>query len=260
MYVVFFYFKKERIMNLNTGLLTYLFEGAIPQYVYFLSLLGVLLLSYLLGSVNTAIIVSRLVYREDIRTKGSGNAGMTNMNRIYGLKAAGMTLLGDLLKAAVSILIGGLLFGFGYVSGVSTNYILYLAALLVAIGHVFPCYYGFKGGKGVLVTAVSALILSPVIFAFLFVIFVIVVALWRYVSLGSITVAVLYPIALSGYFKFAIEIVVDGVSYPGQINGLIALSSILLAILIVWCHRANLKRIGDRTESKLTFKKKNNDE
>lgn len=247
-------------MNLNVGLLSHLYEGAIPPAVYFAVMGGVLLLSYLLGSVNTAIIVSRLLYHEDIRTKGSGNAGMTNMNRVYGLGAAGLTLLGDLLKAAVSIGVGGLLFGFGYVSGVSTNNILYFAAVLVAIGHVFPCYYGFKGGKGVLVTAVSALILSPVIFAFLFLIFVLVVWLWRYVSLGSVSVAVLYPIALSGYFKFAMTIVVDGVKYAGQIDFGIALASIILAILIVWCHRANLQRIGERTESKLTFKKKDRDD
>lgn len=243
-------------MSLNVGLLSHLFEGEIPPVVYFAVIGGVLLLSYLLGSVNTAIIVSRLVYGEDIREHGSGNAGLTNMNRVYGLGAAGLTLLGDLLKAAVSIGVGGLLLGFGYAHGISTNAVLYFSALLVAIGHVFPCYYGFKGGKGVLVTAVSALILSPVIFAVLFIVFVLIVWLWRYVSLGSISVAALYPFALSGYFLYATATVVDGVMQAGRIDLGVTLAATLLALLIVWCHRANIKRLASHTESKLTFKKK----
>lgn len=247
-------------MNLNTGLLSYLFDGAIPPVVYFAVIGGVLLLSYLLGSVNTAIILSRLLHGEDIREKGSGNAGLTNMNRVYGLGAAGLTLLGDLFKAAVSIGIGGLLLGFGYAMGVSTNAVLYFSALLVAIGHVFPCYYGFKGGKGVLVTAVSALILSPAVFAILFILFVLIVWLWRYVSLGSISVAALYPFAISGYFLLATATVVDGVRQAGRIDLGVTVAATLLALLIVWCHRANIKRIASRTESKLSFKKKDKTE
>ena len=234
-------------MNLNTGLLLYLFEDGIPLAVYFLALFGVLLVSYLFGSINTAIVVSRLLYKEDIRTKGSGNAGMTNMHRTYGGKAALLTLLGDLSKTVVAVCLAGFIFGFGYVAAISTVGECYLAGLFAVLGHVFPVYYRFKGGKGVLVTAVMALILSPVAFAILIVLFIIIVAMSRYVSLGSVIVATLYPVLLHGYFA---------VAFSSAMPGLLSLSVIVLACLIVWCHRHNLKRIGERTENKLTFGKK----
>ncbi len=234
-------------MNLNTGLLAHLFEQSIPLYVYFLSLLGVLLVSYFFGSINTAIVVSRLLYKEDIRTKGSGNAGMTNMHRTYGGKAALLTLLGDLSKTVVAVGLAGVVFGFGYVAAISTTGECYLAGLFAVLGHVFPVYYRFKGGKGVLVTAVMALILSPIAFAILILLFMGIVAMTRYVSLGSVVVAGLYPVLLHGYFM---------VAFSSGMPGIIAVSSIVLACLIFWCHRHNLKRINDRTENKLTFGKK----
>ena len=193
---------------------------------YFFFMFIVLLCSYLLGSLNSAIIVSRLLYKEDIRTKGSKNAGMTNMLRIYGKRAALLTLLGDLSKTVISVGVAGVVFGFGYFRGISLNFILYAAGLLAVIGHIFPCYYRFKGGKGVLVTSTMALILTPLIFLALFLLFAGIVAISKYVSLGSVSVAVLYPVALNFY-----------------------------------CHRENLKRIGERTENKISFgKKKKNEE
>ncbi len=223
------------------------------EFWYFFFIFAVLLASYLLGSLNSAIIVSKLLFGEDIRTKGSGNAGLTNMLRIYGKKAAVLTLVGDLLKTVLSVGLAGVVFGFGYFRGMSLNFILYAAGLLAVIGHIFPCFYRFKGGKGVLVTSTMALILTPLIFLALLLLFVILVALWKYVSLGSVTVAVLYPVALNFYYKAVIH------NYP---DGLILVCSMILAVLIVWCHRENLKRIGNRTENKLSFgkKKKNNEE
>ncbi len=206
-----------------------------------------ILASYLLGSINSAIFISNLIYRDDIRTHGSGNGGMTNMLRTFGMKAAGLTLLGDLLKTALSIFITGVLLGFYYTHGVS-NYLgfCYMSALFAVLGHIFPIYYGFKGGKGVLVTAVAALILSPIPFLILLALFVAVVGFSKYVSLGSVCAAVLYPVLLNGYFA------VFGAN-PG---GIAQLSVTIIAILIVWCHRENLKRISDRTERKISFKKK----
>ena len=141
--------------------------------LYFLFVFIVLLASYLLGSLNTAIIVSKLLYGEDIRTKGSGNAGMTNMLRTYGKTGAILTLLGDLLKTVISVGLAGLVFGFQYVGGMSVNFLTYAAGLLAVIGHIFPCYYRFKGGKGVLVTSTMGLILTPFLFLALFIFFVI---------------------------------------------------------------------------------------
>ena len=219
--------------------------------LYFSFVFIVLLASYLLGSLNTAIIVSKLLYGEDIRTKGSGNAGMTNMLRTYGKTGAVLTLLGDLSKTVISVGLAGLVFGFQYVGGMSVNFLTYAAGLLAVIGHIFPCYYRFKGGKGVLVTSTMGLILTPMLFLALFILFVIVVALWKYVSLGSVIVAVLYPIGIDFYFKGILH---------AQPSGPILLCSMVLAALIVWCHRENLKRIGNRTENKISFGKKKNEE
>lgn len=235
---------------INNGGLISVIAGDV-EFLYFLFMFLVLLGSYLLGSVNSAIIVSKVLFRDDIRKHGSGNAGMTNMLRTYGKKAAVLTLIGDMMKTVLSVGMAGLFFGFQYIGGMSVNYVLYVAGLLAAIGHVFPCFYLFKGGKGVLVTATMGLILTPLVFLALFVIFVIAVALWRYISLGSVTVAVLYPVALDFYFKAVLH---------AQPSGPILLTSMLLAALIVWCHRENLKRITNRTENKFSFGKKNNED
>ena len=243
------------MFSLNTGLYEFLFEGTVEnEWHIILAYIGFVLItifgSYLLGSINSAIIISKTLYHDDIRKHGSGNAGMTNMLRTYGLGAAGLTLLGDLLKTVISISIAGVLFGFGYSGGVSTQGLCYVAGLFAVVGHIFPIYYGLKGGKGVLSTATAALVLSPVPFAFLFVIFVIVVWISKYVYLGSVIVAVLYPITLHGYFSFVFA------NAERSTPGYAALSAIILAILIVWCHRGNLQRISNKTERKLSFKKK----
>lgn len=237
-------------MNLNEGLLVHVFGQQMPIIAYFLSIFAVLLISYLLGSVNSAIFFSKLVYKEDIRTKGSGNGGMTNMLRTYGGKAALLTLAGDLGKTVISILIAGLIFGFRYVGGVSVSGECYFAGLFAVLGHIFPLYYKFKGGKGVLVTSTMALILSPIPFIILFGVFAAIFAMSHYVSLGSVSVAVLYPVVMHGYFAVLFEIPMDG---------LIALATIVLACLIVWCHRGNLKRISERTEKKTYLRKKKHD-
>ena len=239
------------MFNLNDGLL---YSGIIPfteewqvTLVYLLSAVAVIIVSYLLGSVNSAIIISKTFYNDDIRKHGSGNAGLTNVNRTYGLKAAGLTLLGDMLKSVLSVLFAGFIFGFHYVDGISISEFCYVAGLFAVLGHVFPIYYGFRGGKGVLSTATVALVLAPLPFLFLFLLFIAIVAVSKYVSLGSVSVAVLFPVVVNGYIK---------VFLGGMPNGLLSLSTIILAILVVWCHRENLKRISDRTERKLSFKKK----
>ena len=239
------------MFNLNDGLLysgilTFSEEWQVTL-VYLISAIAVIAVSYLLGSVNSAIIISKTFYNDDIRNHGSGNAGLTNVNRTYGLKAAGLTLLGDMLKSLLSVLFAALLFGFHYIDGISISEFCYVAGLFAVLGHVFPIYYGFKGGKGVLSTATIALVLAPIPFVILFALFVAIVAISKYVSLGSVCVATLFPVIVNGYIK---------VFLGGMPNGILSLSTIILAILVVWCHRENLKRISDRTERKLSFKKK----
>lgn len=238
------------MFNLNTGLLSYLFPDGMGPVVLFGSLLLVLMAAYLLGSINSAILISRVIYKDDIRKHGSGNGGMTNMLRTFGGKAALLTLVGDLGKTALSIFIAGFIFGFGYVGGISIQGFNYFAGLFAVLGHIFPLYYGFKGGKGVLVTSTMALILTPVPFVILFMLFALVYGVSKYISLGSVCVAVLYPVLLHGWFAVAFE---------SPMDGLIALSSITLACLIVWCHRENLKRITERTERKTYLRKRKDD-
>jgi len=232
----------------NEGLYTSLtVSGNTALLVELLFIVAIIAVSYLLGSVNTAIIVSKIIYRDDIRKHGSGNAGMTNMLRTYGKGAAGLTLLGDLLKTVISIILAACLLGLHYEAGLSVNYAGYIAGLFAVLGHVFPIYYKFKGGKGVLVTASMALVLAPVPFLILFAIFVAVVWASKYLSLGSVTVAVLFPVVVHAYFKLVLT------ATP---HGLISLCTIILAIFIVWCHRSNLERISNRTENKFSLRKK----
>ncbi len=244
------------MFNLNEGLLWHIFGGlALAENelwkfyaTYILFVIVSIALAYLLGSINSAIIISRVFYHDDIRKHGSGNAGLTNMLRTYGLKAAGGTLLGDILKTALAIFIAGFLLGFNYVAGISTvEGYCYLAGLFAVIGHVFPIYYKFKGGKGVLATATMALILSPIPFLILITVFILIVCWTKYVSLGSVVGAILYPVSIHAYFAIAF-----GSTTPAWVS----VSTIALALLIVWCHRGNLKRIQDRTERKISFKKK----
>ena len=231
-------------MNLNTGLL---YERPIEGFAIFAIMFIVLFTAYLLGSINSAILISKLVYHDDIRKHGSGNGGMTNMLRTFGGKAAALTLIGDVSKTAIAILIAAVFYGFGYVAGIAVNEMCYVAGLFAVLGHIFPLYYGFKGGKGVLVTSTMAMILTPVPFLMLLALFAAIVAMSKYVSLGSVSVAILYPVLLHGAFA---------VLFESPMPGLMALSTIILACLIVWCHRENLKRISEGTERKLSFKKK----
>ena len=192
--------------------------------------------AYLIGSINPAIIISKKVYHDDIRTHGSGNAGTTNTLRTYGKKTAAVIFLLDFLKAVVAVVIGSLLMS-REVGGA-------IAGLFVILGHMFPIYYQFKGGKGVASLAGVVLMLSPISFAILIPLFIAIVLMSRFVSLGSIMCVMLYPIIQYAF-------------YP--INGWITLSSILIMILVVYMHRENIKRLMAGTESKISFgSKKNN--
>ncbi len=198
--------------------------------------------AYLLGSLNSAIIVSKWKYNQDIRSFGSGNAGLTNMHRVYGKDGAVYTLAGDIGKQIVSVLIGVLLLG-------PTG--AYVAGTFCILGHIFPVYYGFKGGKGVLTAATMILIIDPAIFAILFIIFALVLAITRYVSLSSIMAAFCYP----GVVALGARISNNGA--PVSIFDLSF--AILIGAIVIYMHRANIKRLFNGEESKFSFKKKGSD-
>jgi len=212
-------------------------NGLVPRYfnqhIAFL-VLGfflIALIAYLLGSLNFAVIISKVKFKDDIRKYGSGNAGMTNMLRTYGKLAAAMTLLGDAAKAVAAIATGLVLLG---ESGA------YTAGVFVIIGHVYPLYYKFKGGKGVVAAAITVLFLTPVIFGILLLIFLLLVACARYISLGSIIAAAFYPLLV---YLF---------SGPGPS----VLYALAIGLFIIFLHRSNIQRLINGEERKVSFKKK----
>ena len=186
---------------------------------------------YLLGSINFAVLISKIKFKDDIRNYGSGNAGMTNMLRTYGKTAGIMTFLGDALKAFVAVFIGMLFLG-------ETG--TYLAGLGVIIGHVYPVYYKFKGGKGVVTAIITVLFIQPKIALMVIAIFVLVVAFTKMISLGSVLGAAFYPMLV---YVFSPE------------PDFKVLYAFVIGVFIVWLHRANIKRIYEGKENKISLGK-----
>ncbi len=217
----------------NNGLILKSGEN-IKLLVYFLLYLAVIAVAYIFGSVNTAVVLSKLMYGEDIRTKGSGNAGMTNMMRTYGKGPAALTLLGDMLKTLLGMFFGTCMLG---VNGA------YIAGLFCVLGHIAPIFYHFRGGKGVAATAMMLLYLNWFVFLVMLVIFVLIVASTKYLSLGSVMGMLIFPLVLNRF---------DTVE---QDRGLRLIVSLVVMSLVVFMHRSNIKRIMNGTENKFAFKK-----
>ncbi len=222
------------------GIIPYLAAGSEGMAAAFITAGFVLvaLIAYTLGSLNFALILSKRMYGEDIREFGSKNAGTTNMARIYGKKAALFTILGDIFKGIVSVIIGSFLMG-ATLGG-------YFAGLMCVIGHVFPVFYGFRGGKGVATAAAVILMVNWQIFLIMISLFILTVVLTRYVSLGSCLAAAIFPFLTYNF-----------VTVKGVPNGGFAfIFAFLMAILVICKHHTNLKRLANGQESKFSFKKK----
>lgn len=216
-----------------------------------LALIVIAILSYLLGSLNFGIIISKSLNKDDVRSHGSGNAGSTNMLRNFGKKYAVMTIIGDMLKVAVAILIAYLVvkyLGHTSLSKGSSAQILGVdakmftksfAGLFCVIGHIFPCFFNFKGGKGVATAGGMVFMIDWKIAIILLAIFIITVAVTKYVSLGSIIMAVLYPVLIFMFYK----------SLP------LTVISAVFTIIVVVAHRDNIKKLINHTESKIGSKK-----
>ena len=202
-----------------------------------LMILSVAAVAYLLGNVNTAIIITRLVYKEDIRTKGSGNAGMTNVMRTYGWVPAVFTLLGDMLKCMLSMVVGTLIYG---LNGA------YIAGLFCVLGHIAPVLYRFKGGKGVASSAMFILYVSPISFGVIALIFVLIVLGTKYLSLASVMCVLMMPLIVNK-IESATDLPID---LPLRL-----IIMLIIAALVVFMHRANIRRIMNKTESKFHFKR-----
>ena len=233
---------KEVSWNLYSVLLEKFNLGGSMTALY-LTLGGVLLcmiIPYLIGSINPAIIFSRLFFNDDIREHGSGNAGTTNTLRTYGKKMAVLILFLDFLKAVISVIIGSLILPSQLGGGA-------IAGIFVILGHSFPVYYKFRGGKGVACLGGVVLMLSPISFVILISLFIAIVLMSKFVSLGSVMCVMLWPVI---HFAF----------YP--LEAWTTIASIVIMIIIVFMHRENIKRLMAGKESKISFgsKKKEKNE
>lgn len=203
-------------------------------------------ISYLIGSLNSAIISVRILKGMDIREYGSKNAGLTNTLRCFGKGPAALTLAGDLLKGVVAVLICRLIFSVFMPDIGSTVFLGYYSGIFSIIGHIFPIYYGFKGGKGVLVSCSILLVVDPLTFCIIIPFFILMVFLTRYVSVSSITAAAIYP-----FLTFAVQYFIRRMEMKWVLIdvGLVIITSIIL----IWMHRENIKRLRNREENKFSF-------
>ena len=198
------------------------------------SVLVVALLSYFLGCFNGAVLISTFIIKDDIRGHGSGNAGLTNFYRTYGARYALPVILLDMGKTAASTLIGGYMFLCLYEDW--TLGVL-VAGLGCIIGHVFPAFYGFKGGKGILAGSILVIMLDWRMALVAWGLFVLAVVLSRYISLGSISAA--SSVAVSALFLYDRPVYI--------------ILAVVTAALVVWSHRSNIVRLVKGNESKFKW-------
>ncbi len=213
-------------------------DGTINVFVYIASIVLCAVIAYLIGSINFSIIISKKMFGDDVRNHGSGNAGATNMLRTYGKKAAAMTFIGDMLKAVVSVMGTRILCGFDAAC---------LACLFCAIGHAFPCWFRFKGGKCASVLCASILCIDIWTFLICMAIFGLILVVTKYVSLASIFSAFMGPIVFYNSVKLN----------SGAGHGTYGVVCIFLAcMLLIFLHRSNIRRLRNGTESRIGSSKK----
>ena len=208
---------------------------------------------YLLGSFNGAILISKWFRGEDIRSKGSGNAGLTNFYRNYGGLDTLLVLLIDVGKTVLACFVGGWIIkaaGFASDNFLQdwTDEAQMLCGGFSVIGHIFPLWFGFKGGKGILTCGTLAAFVDWRIIMTLLVVFIAVVLITRYVSLGSIVAAVVYP------FLFWIRYPIHQNVSEGTV--MMTILAFCLAALAIYMHHGNIQRLRAGTESKFSFHKK----
>lgn len=205
------------------------------------------IIAYAIGSVNFSVIISKKMAGFDVREKGSGNAGSTNMLRSVGKKAAAITLICDILKGVISIGIAMILGNI--VKDTNQELLVQIAGIAVVIGHTFPIFFGFKGGKGV-ATSLGVLLMSNWQIGLICLVFALVLMiLTKMVSLGSCAAAVLFPV-LTLFINENYTVLTDGKN-----GNVYFIYSVILAIIVLYNHRSNIKRILNGTENKLNLKK-----
>ena len=201
----------------------------------------VAIIAYAIGSISFSVIISRKMAGFDVREKGSGNAGSTNMLRSVGKKAALLTLVCDILKGVVAIFIAIIVGKIN--SEVNGAILVQIAAFFVVVGHTFPIFFEFRGGKGVATSLGVILLVNWKIGLICLVFALILMILTRMVSLGSISAAILFPV---------LTVFIDECYI---VEGNYFIFGIIMAIFIPYNHRSNIKRLLNGTENKISFKK-----
>lgn len=204
------------------------------------------IIAYAIGSINFSVLISKKMAGFDVREKGSGNAGTTNMLRSVGKKAAVITLLCDILKGVVSI--GIALIAGNIVKNVDKAVLVQIAGILVVVGHTFPIFFEFKGGKGVATSLGVIMMINWKIGLICLVFALVIMAFSRMVSMGSVGAAILFPV-LTLFINTNFIVQASGMKY--------FIFSVILAAIVIFNHRANIKRIANGTENKLSFKNTN---
>ena len=190
-------------------------------------------ISYLCGGMNGAILISKYYFKEDVRTRGSGNAGLTNFYRNYGGRYAALVIALDALKMVAAVVITCLMMGW------SPEAKLW-GGLCCVLGHMFPAIYKFKGGKGILSSGTLLFFLDWRVAVVAWGVFLLLVILTRYVSLGSVACSATVPVTTLLF-------------YPGQ--WAVFVFGTTIASLVIWAHRGNIVRLVKGTESKFRFKR-----
>lgn len=200
-----------------------------------ISYIMIIIIAYLLGNISTSYIVAKRLTGEDIRTQGSGNAGSTNVLRTLGKKAGALTFIGDVLKGIVAVFISEMI---AKIVGLDVVTAGYVAVVGVVCGHNWPAFLGFRGGKGVATSLGAMLAVNPIIALICLLVFIVIVAITKYVSLGSVVGISMSPIMMI-FLKNEKGIFV----------------TLFLTISVIYTHRENIKRLLKGTERKIGQKK-----
>lgn len=206
--------------------------------MFYLLLIAAAIPAYLLGSINGAIITSTGIYHKDIRKFGSGNPGLTNFYRVFGKGGAALVIVIDVLKSVLPVLFGGWLFGHFFDMQLFGRE---FTGFIVMLGHCFPLYYGFKGGKGVMAAGTFVFVVNWRFAVIAWGVFLLIALVTRYISLASILAGIAYPAA---------HLIVSGTE---SIEGFIMAA--LSGALLVFRHSANIKRLIKGEESRFSFKR-----
>lgn len=195
-------------------------------------------ISYFLGCLNGAVVVSKHILQDDVRAHGSGNAGLTNFHRTFGGKLTLLVIAVDMLKMVIAVFLSVVVFS--VVSPAVPVFIRFWAGLFCALGHMFPCMFQFHGGKGILSGGTLALLLDWRIALISWGVFILIVIFTKLVSLGSCCTGVVFPIVSTVVYR----------------SPSVAVLAFLIGGLLLWQHRSNIIRLMEGKESKFTFKKK----